>query len=818
MSILSALSTTTWFPIGPAPIDAPNVGLGLAAGRIEAAAPHPTDPAVMYAAANNGGVWKTGVWTNDPPTWLSLGDDQQSLNFAGYHPLAVHRAHPQHVLGAVCGPGAGVLRSTNGGLSWQLLGNALFDGASIGSIALHPTQTNVIYVSVWSGGPGGGVYKSTDTGQTWTHTTAAIAGAFTDLVMARWNADTLFAGVVDSPHPGIYKTVDGGAHWALLSGVPASGFNLVGGAAIRLESGSKTGTLYTAYLSQDAAQNPAIHRARTANGGSTWTALHATPGSFESRSWHLLLGVDPTDDKHVFANDAYALYESMDRGATWHRADQTNNVTIGDDWVNIAFDPKGRVAVTADRDIYRYEPKTKAWHSKEGNLQVTLFYDVTPDPFDPDVAYGVAQDHPFAMKFTGSDEWAYMEGGGSETGKVLVDPTNTSRIYVSNPLDPTHFVARSEDAGQTWKVIRQANDFQGGDYNLAYSAQRSFAIDPSNAKRLLIGTTKVWQTKSATAANPTWSAISGILGGATPGEQYITALAIAPSDPKTVYAATADGHVWATTNGGTSWKKRDTGLFGMGAGRIVDIRIHPTDPKRAVAVGSARGSVWSLNKVGTTLHWTNIAGNLPSYLNVSSIFSDWQFLTPALYLATSRGVYHSLDSGATWEVFGLDMPHTTVSDLKCVTDGMLLAGTIGRGAWAILISASSIVGHVHNGLLPGHVGPGDPVEGVIVTLQPGTRATGRALTAVTDAEGRFAFPPVAPGTYTVRSRAPAGWVAVGKETAVVAAHADRIELDFQYRFERSVAAAQQPYAALGDLVVLPGRGGETPLVASRQPS
>lgn len=33
------------------PIDAPNVGLGLAAGRIEAAAPHPSDTGDMYVAA-----------------------------------------------------------------------------------------------------------------------------------------------------------------------------------------------------------------------------------------------------------------------------------------------------------------------------------------------------------------------------------------------------------------------------------------------------------------------------------------------------------------------------------------------------------------------------------------------------------------------------------------------------------------------------------------------------------------------------------------------------------------------------------------------
>jgi photosystem II stability/assembly factor-like uncharacterized protein len=807
MTIISSLTTTNWFPFGPSPIDAPNVGLGFAAGRIEAAAPHPSNPDVMYVGANNGGVWKTGVWNNDAPTWLSLGDDQRSLNFAGYHPLSVHPTQPSLVLGVVCGPGAGLLKSTNGGLGWQLLGNGIFEGAAIGSLAVHPTNTNVIYLSIWYGGPGAGVYKSTDGGQNWTATTAGINGLFTDVVIARWDAQTLFAGVVGGANPGVYKTTNGGGSWSLLSGIPHAGFSLAntGASAIRLESGSKTGMLYVAYLSLDAAMNPAIHRVRTSNGGSSWTALNATGGSLESRSWHLLLGVDPTRDKHVFANDAYSLWESTDSGSTWTRADQTPKLTIGDDWVNIAFDPKGRVVVTADRDVYRYEPKTKTWHSKEGNLQVTLFYDVTPDPSDPDVVYGVAQDHPFAMKFTGSDEWAYMEGGGSETGKVLVDPTDTSRVYVSNPLDPATFVARSTNAGQTWKVIRTANDFQAQDYNLAYSTQRSFAIDPSNPKRLLIGTTKVWQTKNATVASPTWSAISGILGGAAVAKQYITALAIAPSDPKTVYAATSDGHVSATANGGTSWQKGDTGLFGMGAGKIVDIRVHPSNPKRAVAVGNAQGSVWYLDKVGTTLQWTNIAGNLPTYLRVLTILADWQFATPALYIGTTRGVYHSVDLGMTWSTFGLDMPNTVVSDLESVIKDVLVASTTGRGAWAILTHATLVIGTVHDGLLPGHVGPGDPVEGAVIMLDPGSGARGAVLTAVTDARGRFEFPAVPPGTYTVRRTVPPGWIPAGDEVDRISVHGERLELEFRYRFDRDLALSLAPYQAVGDLVVLPGR-------------
>jgi hypothetical protein len=105
----------------------------------------------------------------------------------------------------------------------------------------------------------------------------------------------------------------------------------------------------------------------------------------------------------------------------------------------------------------------------------------------------------------------------------------------------------------------------------------------------------------------------------------------------------------------------------------------------------------------------------------------------------------------------------------------------------------------------------------VITLNPASGARGRGQTAVTDAKGRFQFAKVAPGAYTVRSRAPAGWVAVGDEVAKVSASGTRTELEFRYRFERRVALGQAPYTALGDLVALPGRPSGAPLVGPKSP-
>jgi photosystem II stability/assembly factor-like uncharacterized protein len=682
------LSNTKWTPIGPAPVDTPNVSMGHSAGRIEAAAPDPTNADTMYIGANGGGVWKTGVWNNPSPVWLSVSDDQPSLNFAGYHPLVVHPANNKLIFGVVSGPGAGILKSTNSGLGWTLLANSTFEGAGIGSIAVHPNNTKIIYVSVWTDGAfaKAGVYKSTDGGVTWQFMTSFHSGFVTDVIVAKFNPQHLYAGMVRGYSnagvgtSGVYRSTDAGVTWQIMTGLP---FNFFLGSAVRLESASATGTVYVTLFSMDINGNVAVKRYKTTNGGQTWTALAATPGTPELRSWHVLLAVDPKNANHVFANDAYKLFESTNGGQTWVQAE-----TIGDDWVNMTFDAKNNGVVTADRNVYTYQPGPKNWIERSGNLQVTQFYDITLDTKNVNTAYGIAQDHTAPMKFSGSILWNFLPGATDETGKVLVDPTNSKQLYVSNPLDPqARLVNRSTNGGGSWTKILTNNNFQAQDYGLAYSVQKSFVMDPQSPKRLMIGLTRVFECKDATVANPSWSPISGVLSPASDvSGQYITALAIAPSSAKTVYAATSDGHVWTTTNNGQTWKQNDNGLFGMGAGAVIDMRIDPTNPKRVFAVTNGGGgkNIWFLDPANG--QWKNICGDMPKNLWMGCICADWKNPT-VLYAGTARAAYQSKDLGVHWKVFGLYLPNTVVTDLQTIPASQILAaGTFGRGAWEILLA------------------------------------------------------------------------------------------------------------------------------------
>ena len=295
MSFLPYLSSSSWLPIGPAPIETPKVGLGFAAGRVEAAAPHPSNPDVMFIAATNGGVWKTTDWNNpnQPPTWLALSDDQLSLDFSGYHPLVVHPLNHNVVLGVVSKVGGGLLKSVNGGLGWQLLGNATFEGASIGSIALSPTSLNTLYVSVRSGGMGGGVYKSTDGGLNWQNLTTFHNGGASDVIVARFNPQMLYAGLVGSSGSGgtfltdgVYRSADGGATWQLLKGLPSTFFDgpTALGVTARLESVFAKGTVYVSLFAVDKIGSVTVERYKTVDSGGSWTKLAVTPGTPETRA------------------------------------------------------------------------------------------------------------------------------------------------------------------------------------------------------------------------------------------------------------------------------------------------------------------------------------------------------------------------------------------------------------------------------------------------------------------------------------------------------------------------------------------------------
>jgi len=715
-----ALNATSWTAIGPAPISG-NAELGHPEGRVEVVAADPTDPSVVYLGGDQGGIWRTTNWlAAGGPTWSPRTDYQSSLAVRGYHALVVSPSNHLVVYGAVSGTGGGVLKSTDGGTTWTLLGNATFEGHTISALAVDPTTSDVVYAA-----SDNGVFKSTDGGNTWHNQTPALSGAFTDLVIDPSHHKTLYAGMIElgSSAAGIYKSTDGGQTWTpgpLSNGI-ISGAQVGWTIALAIAPSSPA-DIYATVFDVDLGNSPDGHASRfhSGDGGAHWNPLTPTPGTFEDRFWHVVLAVDPQHANIVYVNDAYALYSSSDFGQSWNYVSLDGSGTnFGDDFVGVTFDKNDNVIAFGDRSIYRLDAGQSQWTGEQGNLQTTEFYDITLDPGNPNRAYGVAQDQFDYLQFSGKKEWDYGASGG-EAGKVLVDPAATQNLFVSSPLyDPTQdphpfFVQRSLDGGQTWTTILTPaqTGTQPNDYNLAYATQKSFVMDPNDPNRLFLGTTRVYMTGDAFDQSPQWQPISPVLSPShNVKSQYITALTVAPSNSHIIYAATADGHIWAGLFNGLAWtwSEADDGLFGTANGPVVDIRVSPTDPQTLFVVtqGSGGKNIWYTFSGGVAqpfVGWTLVSGNFPTNLTPECLFVDWRYSPMTLYVGTDRGLFVCTDltppggfpnntpPNNHWHRFGAPgsshahLPYTEISDLEFSAKyNILAAATYGRGAYEIIL-------------------------------------------------------------------------------------------------------------------------------------
>jgi uncharacterized repeat protein (TIGR01451 family) len=734
------LSTSTWTPIGPAPVNGPF------AGRIDVAAPDPSNSNVMYLGANNGGIWKTTNWLDSSPTWTEITDKPQILSLAIHeHDLVVFPGNPNIVLAAASGPDGGILRSEDAGNSWSYLANSTFDLAEFGAIVVDPNVANAqtLYVAI-SGGKtsfaaGSGLYKSVDGGASWSDAGSGVfSGLVNDLLEIQENGQTVLYAADTAhgvPNTGnIYRSANGGGNWTPTN-LPANG---TGYGSIRLAgSTAPTEKIYASTI--DASAGGLVNRFVTSDQGANWSPLTwpdapaAGPGH---RSHHNLLAVDPANSNIVYVNTdiesnlisipcggmtrpcAEWIWKSSDSGQTWQIA-----VNGGGDPVSAGFDATGVFISTGDGGIFR-DP-VNANDNRGNNLNTIEFYGFSLDPSDPQRAYGLFQDGPGVLRYVGTVDWQYSQppGGQGEAGKIRVDPTNSNRVYyldpntaesVNAPTASNRFV-HSDDGGQTWTAaITGLPTIQSGGNTIvdfaSFPGKGSIVIDGNNPSRLLIGIhNSVFETTTGGDPNMTdpkfggngWRNLAAdtVISNST----FISAIALAPSDPNTIFAGTEDGRVFKTTNAGNdcnpncpTWTEVDTGLSGQ---RIMDLEIDPANPDHDFAVTSDfLGRDGAAPDYSVVFHvwmrnggeWSQINGNLPNKLGGETLAVDWSPATPVLYIGTLRGGYTSTNLGTTWTRMD-SLPRTRVTDLDFMPNLYLLgAGTMGWGAWEIFTCGADL--------------------------------------------------------------------------------------------------------------------------------
>lgn len=753
------LSASHWTSIGPAPGNPAPFNFS---GRVDVAASDPNNSSIMYVGANVGGVWKTTNWLDPSPTWTSLTDKPQILSQAVHeHDLVVFNSNI--ILAAASGPGGGVMRSDDAGNTWTYLGNANFDMSEFGAIVVDPNVANAqtVYVAI-SGGSvvGSGLYKSTNGGSTWTDAgLGTFSGFVSDLLEIEEAGQTvLYAADTQNGQMNggaVYRSPDGGMTWTSIN-FPTKP---TGYGSIRLAgSTAPSEKIYASAIDAQHSDGGVDYRFMTSNQGGSWSPLAwpDAPGADSAntltshRSHHNVLAVDPANSSILLVNTDLEsnlqthrpdgstftewIFRSTDGGATWQSAGGLGDPVSG------TFDSSGVFAGTGDNGVYRRNPTTLNIDQKCGNLNTVPFYSFSLDPTNPRSAYGAMQDAPGTLKYSGTLTWNYFQpsAGQGESGKLRVDPSNSSRVYYLDPntQDPINmpdasarFVHSDEGGTGSWtpnwipavtglpqilfsgKTIVDFASFPG---------KGSVVIDPSNHTRLVLGlatftdvnnvTTPGSVFETTTGGDPNnsdpkfggngWRNIGSDLAGF---KITVSALAIAPSAPNTIFAGAEDGRVFKTTNAGNdcnpncpTWTEVDTGLPLQGQ-RVMDLEIDPANPDHDFAVTSrflgrdvqapdfsGFFHVWVRNGGA----WSAINGNLPTKLGGESLAVDWQQPTPVLYIGTLRGAYVSTNLGTTWTRIDT-LPRTRVTDLDIMPGIHLLgAGTMGWGGWLILTQAT----------------------------------------------------------------------------------------------------------------------------------
>ena len=129
--------------------------------------------------------------------------------------------HPTDPTIALFGANGRVYKTTNGGTSWTVIGDAAFNAVShdVREIAYKPGDVNTLYI-----GSDKGFYRSTDGGANFTKvlTPRTSKGYFSELEFKPDDANTLYvvqSGVNDL-YTELYKSTDGGATFALMNGWP----------------------------------------------------------------------------------------------------------------------------------------------------------------------------------------------------------------------------------------------------------------------------------------------------------------------------------------------------------------------------------------------------------------------------------------------------------------------------------------------------------------------------------------------------------------------------------------------------------------------
>jgi photosystem II stability/assembly factor-like uncharacterized protein len=659
-------------------------------GRVVAVAGVPGDSTTFYFGSVNGGIWKTidagVVWTPifDGQSVGSIG----ALAVAPSDPKIIYAGTGESDIRSDLSSGNGVYKSTDGGTTWNHIG--LEDTRQISRIVIDPQNANIVYVGAlgYAYGPNDqrGVYKSVDGGAHWTR--ALDLGpeiGISDLAICSDSPQLLFAGAwhahrppwstyapIDGPGSGLYRSQDAGKTWSRLNGngLPEGDWGRVG---VDVASDGKRVYALIEVKKSDVKESEA-KIPETKKSGLYRSDDGGNTWAFANADPRLTSRAWYFNSVTIDPRNPDVIY--IPNVALYRSEDGGKTISVlrgapgGDDYHQLWIDPKNSASMVlgTDQGTSISLNRGQTWSSWY-NQPTAQLYHVTTDNQFPYIVYGAQQDSGSAAVLSRTDH-------GQITPRDWFLPGGSESGYLAvDPRDPNIIYLSG-----TYGSVDRANQRTGFSQDITPWPASTFEAEIRDRKY-----------------RDPWTPV----------------LVFSPADPTALYLGTQ--YVMKTVDGGLHWEvispdltgsTRDAHTAGNAQGKKAPSPPTQASPTIEVAKRAGYGVVftiapsplnrdliWAGSDTGLIhltrdggKNWNNVSPQGLSGWSKISLIEASHFDPAVAYAAVDRSrlddqtpyIYRTRDYGATWQLItnGITAP----AFLRAVREdpqskGLLFAGT-----------------------------------------------------------------------------------------------------------------------------------------------
>ncbi|WP_299668625.1 hypothetical protein [uncultured Polaribacter sp.] len=693
-----------------------NIGPGGMSGRVTAIDVVASNPEIMYVGTASGGIWKS---TSGGIKWAPIFEKELTASIGA---VAIQQSNPS-VIWAGTGEGNprnslnggfGIYKSLDAGKTWKAMG--LEKTRHIHRVIIDPTNPDVVYVgaigSPWGAHKERGVYKTADGGKTWKQILFTnIKSGTADLIMDPKNPNKIIAAMWEHKRDpwffnsggegsGLYITHDGGDNWKQITekeGFPKGNLGRIGVAI----APSNPNVIYALVE----AKKNALYKSE--DGGFKWKKINDKPGIGNRPFYYSEIYVDPQNENRLYTVFTY-INVSEDGGKNFKQLMPAYGVDNGvhpDHHAWWIHPTNGKFMIDGnDGGLNITKDGGKSWRFI-GNIPVAQFYHINVDNEFPYNVYGGMQDNgswrgpAYVWKSQGIRNSYWQEISFGDGFDVVPDKDNSR--YGWSMSQQGSVVRYDHITGNNYSVKPTHQD---ATVKLRFNWNAAIHIDPFDNSTLYFGSQFVHKS---TDKGLTWTVISpdlstnnpeklkqsesgGLTMDATGAENHCTILVIEPTvlEKDVLWAATDDGQVYITKNGGETWTNVAKNIKGLPEySWITQIKASNKNKGEALLVANDYRRfnytpyAYRTKNYGKT--WERIVDENDVQSYALCIIEDPENKN-LLFLGTDDGLYISMNAGNKWTKWTNGFPTVPVKDLVIhPREHDLVIGTFGRAAWVL---------------------------------------------------------------------------------------------------------------------------------------